>query len=107
MADYGHSETDKMLAKLEKRISKEYELAEKQLKKKLDNYLKQFKEADKEKKALVKQGLLSQDDYNKWRFSKMMIGNRWAQMRDIVSQDLANTTLIARKLIGEHMKDEC
>ena len=105
MSDAGHNATDKMLEGLEKRISREYSASVKEMTKKVNAYLKQFKEEDKKKKALVKQGLLSKSDYDKWRLAKMATGKRWTDMRDTLSQDLANTTLIARKMIGEHIKD--
>lgn len=105
MADAGHAATDKMLEKLEKKIVKEYNAAEKSIWHKLNAYLKQFKEADKQQKALVQQGLLSKEDYQKWRTAKIATGKRWEDLRDVLSQDLANATLIARKMTGEHMKD--
>ena len=105
MADAGHVETDKMLEKLEKRIETEYRYAVWEMKKKASAYLKQFDKDDKKQKALVKQGLLSQSDYEKWRLSKIATGKHWTDMRDMLADDLANTNLIARKLIGEQLKD--
>ena len=42
MRDIGHEETEKVLKEMEKRISKEYAQAEREIAAKLDKYLKDF-----------------------------------------------------------------
>lgn len=103
--DYGHKYADDELKALEKRISKEYETAEKEVREKLFKYLQDFKRKDAEKKAQVKAGLMSEKEYNNWRVNQMIIGKRWENMRNVLAQDFHNTNNIAKEMIKEHSYD--
>lgn len=103
--DPGHRETDDLLGSLEKRIAREYKQASEEAEKKLINYLRQFRQDDKRHKKLVHDGKLSESDYNAWRKDKMMGRKRWKQIRDTLVEDYANANRIARKMLGEHLKD--
>lgn len=89
--DYGHKWTDNELKKLEKRISKEYAQAAKEVQAKLDDYLRRFEVKDKIKRQALKDGKITQEEYNHWRTGQIMIGKRWAEMQNTLAQDIHKT----------------
>ncbi len=103
--DKGHEETEKVLKALEKRISKEYAQAEKEIKTKLDDYMKRFATKDKIKAQAVLDGKITQEEYDKWRIGQIMIGKRWEEMKTSVAEDLANTAQIAKSIAYNTMPD--
>ena len=105
MSDYGHEETDKMLAKLERKIKTEYRRAYNELSAKVDAYFEQFARLDKEKQKKVKEGKISQEEYVEWRKNKMLTGQRWDEMRDTVAYDLTKANEIAAGLIANNNVD--
>ena len=103
--DYGHAETDRMLKELEKKISKEYAQAEKEVQAKLDDYLRRYKAKDKIKRKKLAAGEITRKEYNDWRTGQIMIGKRWEEMRDTLAEDLHNTNKIANSMAREFSYD--
>lgn len=99
----GRKETDRKLAELEKKISKEYTQAEKELKAKLDEHFRKFAVKDAEKTRQLKDGLITAQEYKQWRVGQMAVGQRWEDMRATVAQDLVNTTNIAKSMANGYM----
>lgn len=97
--DYGHSETDKQLKKLEGRIEKEYRRAAIDVKKKTRDYLDKYKAKDAVKRQQLKDGTITKQEYQQWKTGQIMIGKRWEEMRDTLYQDLSNANGIARSMI--------
>ena len=100
MPDYAHIETDKQIEKIKKRLAKEYKQAEKELKKKTDDYFKKFKKADKEKAKLVKQGLMSQSEYTAWRANKILYGENMKKKVESMAQHMVNVDKQASDIIN-------
>ena len=86
--DDGHRWTDEELKKLEKRISKEYKQAVEEAQKKLDDYLSKFATKDKLKREALARGEITQEQYDQWRIGQIMIGKRWQEMVDTLSEDM-------------------
>ena len=105
MADLGHKETDKRLERLERRIKKEYEKAAEEISKKTRDYMSQFEQMDKAKRALVEADKMTEAQYKHWRLGKIAIGKRWEDMRDTIVDDWFNADKIARKLVNNEMVD--
>ena len=103
--DEGHEETDKILAELEKRISKEYTQAEKEISDKLNDYLRRFATKDKIKEQAWKDGKISEQDYLTWRVNQMAMGDRWQAMRDTMANDLTNSAQMAKDITNETMPE--
>ena len=99
MPDYGHEQTDIMLAKLERKLKREYRKAYNELQVKVDNYFKQFAMLDAQKKKQLQDGKITEAQYKEWRKNKMATGKRWEDMRDTVAYDLTKTNEIAAKMI--------
>ena len=101
--DIADEETEKVLKEIENEISKEYAQAEKEVAKKLDDYLEKFRVKDELKRKAVANGLISEQEYKDWRIGQIMIGQRWTEMRNALAQDLTNADKIARSIAFEHM----
>lgn len=96
--DYGHEWTDKELKKLERRISREYKQAAKEVQGKLDDYLKKFVEQDNAKKAELAAGKITEKEYKQWCESKIATGQRWAQLKAELSEDFHNANKITASM---------
>lgn len=105
MKDIGHEETEKILKEIENRISKEYAKAEKEVAEKLDDYLKKFRVKDALKQKAVDSGKITENEYKQWRVGQVMMGQRWAEMRDSLAQDFTNADKIARSIAYGHMPE--
>lgn len=103
--DYGHKLTEKELEELEKRISKEYETAEKEVQDKLFDYLQNFQRKDADMQAQKEAGKISQTEYNNWRVNQMATGKRWEDMRNSLAEDFHNANNIAKEMVKEHSYD--
>lgn len=103
LSETGQPDNDKVLAKIEKKINKEYTIANKEMEKKLKNYMKKFEAKDKEKKKLVKKGLLDEDEYLKWRQGKIVVGKQWESMCQVLAEDLDNSRKIAQHIVSNDL----
>lgn len=97
MIDFAHEETDRIIERTEKRIRKEYKKASKEVRAKLDDYLRRFEKKDAKWKDWVKEGVKTEQEYQNWRFGQMMGGRRWAALEE----DLAKRYHEATKAAGE------
>ena len=104
MADYAHTETDKRIKELEKRLQAEYRQAYKETKGKLEKYLSDFARKDEAKRKLVEKGELSQEKYKEWRTNQMLTGQRWVKMVDTLAKDMNKTNQIAADIISGDLK---
>lgn len=105
MKDVGHEETEKILEEIEKRISAEYAQAEKEIAEKLDDYLKKFRVKDELKLKAVENGMITKEEYEQWRVGQVMMGKRWAELRDSLAEDFTNADKIARSIAYNHMPE--
>lgn len=98
-SDLGHKQTDKELAKLERRIAKLYREAGKELQETIDAYFEQFKKRDEEMKALI--GTVqngkewTEADYKNWRLNQIGRGERYQAMRDKVAHRMTDANAVA------------
>ena len=102
--DYAHTETDKRIEEIEKRLQAEYRQAYKETKGKLEKYLADFARKDEAKRKLVEEGKLSQEKYKEWRTNQMLTGQRWVKMVDTLAKDMNRTNQIAADIISGDLK---
>lgn len=102
MADIAHEATDALLAKTEKEIERVYARAAKESRKKLNDYLKQFKKDDKAYRAMVKRGEMTEAAYKKWRKDTILAGKRWREMLNTLADDYTQSDLIAMSIVNGH-----
>ena len=100
--DQGHTETEKALVALEKRIEKIYGEASKEMQKKADAYFAKFIERDKHQQDLLKAGKITEQEYKQWRLAQMGRGERFIALRD----DLAKRMTEANKVAVSYINDE-
>jgi SPP1 gp7 family putative phage head morphogenesis protein len=105
MADKAHILTDKKLEEMENRLSAIYSTAQKDIQKKADEYFDKFKKADEEKRKLVKQGKLTDEEYKKWRQGKIMYGKRFTAMKEDISKQLLNVNQTATAYINGELPE--
>ena len=105
MADKAHILTDKKLGKMERHLSAIYSEAQKDIQKKADKYFDQFKKSDAEKRKLVEQGKLTDDEYKKWRQGKIMYGKRFTAMKEDISRQLLNVNQTATAYINGELPE--
>ena len=105
MADLGHELTDEILANLEQDIADEYAIAVRDMQKKLTDYLEQDEAKRKIQERLLKEGAITQQEYNDWVYRHTMMGKRWQDMLDVLSEDMVHTNEIALGIARKKMPD--
>lgn len=95
--DTGQKLTEQELAKLEKRIFTVYQEAYNGLDATIREYFSKFSERDKEMKAQLDAGKITEEHYRQWRIAQIGRGKRFEALRDQVAERMtnANTTAVA------------
>lgn len=91
---------DIRMMKLGGRLNKIYAEAEKGLTEKVNSFFAKFAELDKKKKALVDAKQLTQADYDEWRKNKLLMGDKYKDLRDTVASKLSDTNAIATQYMN-------
>lgn len=97
MADKAHGWTDKKLEEMEERLSAIYSRAMDEVQEKADEYFSQFAAEDAKKRKLLKDGKITQRDYDKWRKTEIMHGARFSELKAQLADQLLhiNETAVA------------
>lgn len=103
--DFAHTQTDKAIEALEKKLRKEYSQAVKDVEKKMNDYMRRFVKKDKIWQQWVKDGKKTQAEYIQWRKSQMIAGKRWGDLKEKLAKDYYNTNQIARGMINGSVAD--
>lgn len=98
MADPAVKATDDIIAKIEKEISAEYKQAHKEVSAKMDDYLARFATKDEKWQEWVKNGTKTEKEYKEWKKGQVLMGKRWADLKETLAQDYANAANIARSI---------
>ena len=95
--DAAHLQTDKELAKLEKRIAKVYKEAADNLQKTIDDYFAKFAKRDAKQKARLEAGEITEQEYKQWRLAQMGRGERFKALQKRVAERYteANQTAVS------------
>lgn len=103
--DLGRRMTDSQLEELERKIKEEYRRAERDLRDKLDDYFRRFEIKDRIKRNQLARGIITREEYRKWRIGQMAVGKRWQAMLDSVAADLANAEKIAKSIANGYLPE--
>ena len=103
--DRGHELTEKELNKLERRITKEYKTAVDDMQVKLRKYLEKTEAQRQVQEKLLNAGKITKEEYKNWCYRHNMVGKRWTDMLDTLTQDMHNANKIALKMTKETMPD--
>lgn len=101
MAYYSDKLTDKELEALEQRIAEVFKQAEKDLDKEVKEYFAKFKLRDKEMKALVDAGEMTQAAYQQWRLTQIGRGQRFEALRDKVAERYTQANEVANAYVND------
>ena len=96
--DPAHVATDKIIDRMEKRISKTYAQAHKEVTEKWKDYLRRYEIKDKKWRQWVKEGVKTNAEYKQWRIGQIMMGKRWEALKDNLADDYANAHRIAEAI---------
>lgn len=103
--DRGQKETEKILKEVEKKINKEYSQAKKEVEAKLQDYFRRFEIKDKKWQEWVENGTKTQAEYDKWRIGQMAVGERWAEQKEIIANELLHANKTAKALTKSSAAD--
>lgn len=96
--DPAHQATDAVLDKIEKQIAKEYKKAHKEVAAKMDDYLARFATKDATWQKWVADGTKTQAEYTAWKKGQVLVGQRWADLKDELAKDYGNAAKIAQSI---------
>lgn len=97
--DYAHRETDKLIDEITKRTRREYLQASKDVKAKLDEYLRRFEVKDAIWQKNVADGKATLEEWQAWRKGQMLAGYRWNALQSQLAVDYHNANVIARGIV--------
>lgn len=96
--DIAHIETDKEIARIERKLRKHYRQSKKELKKKTDDYFEAFRRKQKKKLKDLRAGKITKAEYQTWATNQMLIGKRWEEMRNELVRDMTHANQIAQEI---------
>lgn len=100
MADYAARETDKEIAKLERKIAKLYREAQKDIEAKIKDFWERHKVKNAKYQEQLKEGKITEDDYQSWLRGQVFQGKQWKAKREQIEQILTNTNKQAINIIN-------
>lgn len=99
--DAAHLQTDKELAKLEKRIAKIYKEAADDLQKTIDDYFAKFAKRDAKQKARLEAGEITEQEYKQWRLAQMGRGERFKSLQSRVAERYTEANETAVRYVND------
>lgn len=98
-------ETDKLLNRLEKKISMVYKQADKEMREKLAKQLEKYEEKLEKKKANYMQGKITAKELDTWKNNQAHMIANTRGLSETLAKDLVNSDQIASALINGHTPD--
>lgn len=95
-----HKYVDVEIEEVEKRLSSIYQRASNEVEKKAEAYFKKYEKANVEKLKLVKEGKLTQAEYNAWRQGQVMTGKKWSDFKASIADSLGRTNQQAVDIVN-------
>ena len=99
--DLAHRQTERKLAALERRIASVYRQASDDMKAKVEDYFEAFAKKDAEKKAALEAGDITKTQYQQWRMSQMLRGERYTALRDALAERMTKANEVAVAYIND------
>ena len=93
--DKSHKLTDEKLKEIEKKLSKIYSSAQKDIQQKADEYFKKFEADDMKKRNLLEKGEITDEQYRTWRSAKIAYGKRFTALKKDIANQLLNVNQTA------------
>ena len=99
--DAAHLQTDKELAKLEKRIAKIYKEAADDLQSTIDDYFAKFAKRDAKQKARLESGEITEQEYKQWRLAQIGRGERFKALQSRVAERYTEANETAVRYVND------
>lgn len=99
--DAAHLQTDKELAKLEKRIAKIYKEAADDLQSTIDDYFAKFVKRDAKQKSRLEAGEITEQEYKQWRLAQMGRGERFKALQSRVAERYTEANETAVRYVND------
>ena len=99
--DAAHLQTDKELAKLEKRIAKIYKEAADDLQKTIDDYFAKFVKRDAKQRERLEAGEITEQEYKQWRLAQMGRGERFKALQSRVAERYTEANETAVRYVND------
>ena len=103
--DPAHEETDKILSGMEKELDGVYKQAYREAKQTADDFAADFREMDNKKRKQLEDGNLDNEEYQRWRRTKIFQSNRYFQMADVLAADMTHTNQLAASIINGYLPE--
>ena len=105
LTDEGYIETEEILFEMTAELESIYGQAYDEIYQKAIKYLSWFLAADVLKHKKMEQGLIDEEEYNRWRRTAMLTGRNAYAMADNLATDLTNINQIAASVINGYMPE--
>ena len=99
--DLAHRRTERKLAALERKIARVYREASSEMKEKIEKYFNSFAQKDAEKLAALDAGEITKKQYQQWRLSQMLRGERYTALRDALAERMTKANQVAVAYIND------
>jgi len=101
MADYGANVADKTIATVERKLRVTYRTAQKELKAKLNDFVRKSAERDRRKRKLLDEGKISKQDYANWKAGQIFQQKQWEAKVKEVAAVMTHSNEQAARIINE------
>lgn len=99
--DLAHRQTEHKLAALERRIASVYRQASDEMKAKIEAYFEAFKVRDEKQRAAMDAGEITKQQYQQWRMTQMLRGERYTALRDSLAERMTKANEVAAAYIND------
>lgn len=105
MPNAGDAATARAERQVQKRLVTIYRSAQKEMKQQMDDFLKAFSAKDQEKRAQLKAGKITQEDYDSWKRMQVLQSDIWRQKVDQATKTLEDANRQALRVINNQKMD--
>lgn len=98
--DVGFKKTDKALEKIESRLSSVYKGANKDMEKKLSEFLSQYAKDEARMQTMVNAGKITEAEFLQWRERKMFLTKKMDAQIESLAIDLTNADKMAMSIVN-------
>ena len=101
MPDYGQRATDREYERVRKRVNEIYRRAYVDIKRKGEDFVEKHKARDAKYRQAVKDGTMSQADYDAWLRGQIFQGKEWAAKKRQMADTLYHADVAAQKIVND------
>lgn len=105
MKDYGAQQTDLAVKRTERRLSRVYHQAAKEIEQKMKTWQKSHETREKTYRQLLADGKITQTDFDAWLRGQVFQGNQWKARKEEINSVLLNADKAAAELINSGKLD--